>query len=426
MAETSSKLLDPRSVRDWSRVHAWTNLGFLALDYLVAAAATFIAVWFHFHYQQWGLHWLWNIPVWGAVVIINGCVTHRIGLMGHEASHNLLVPNRKWNDILAELLCFYPVFGSLIQYRAKHLRHHLYPNDPHQDPNLGNGKAERLYAKFPMPKRSFIYHYYLKFFWPPFVLANLMDLLDVITIGSGMSPVPVRDANEEERKAGKHSKLLRVRATIFGLIYLAALVIVLRWLTPAGHAVLWPAVGGLYLVGVIVWKILPESAFFRGARLNIPIKSAALLRLTYYTVLFSSFAVVRLEMGWDPTAAFLILWILPLIYVFPYLMLLREVYQHANAGTGQLDNSRIIHADPFTRWAVLGYGNDFHLIHHIYPNVPQYALRGIHGQLLDESEDYREGIEETRGILKPRATGRETSLLDSLAEKGPMPHHRGS
>lgn len=422
MSQSSTKLLDSRSIREWSLVRPWTNLIFLSLDYLVATVSTTAALWFYFHYQEWGLHWAWLVPVWGAAVIINGCVTHRIGLMGHEASHNLLVPNRKWNDILAEVLCFYPVFGSLLQYRAKHLRHHLYPNDPHQDPNLGNGKADRLYAKFPMPKRSFIYQYYLKFFWPPFVLANLMDLLDVITIGSGMSPVPVRDANEEERKQGKHSKFIRVRATVLGILYLAALSVLLRVLGQSSPTVLWLSVGGLYLVAVAIWAMLPESAFFSGARLNISIKGAALLRLSFYTFLFSGLGVIRQVTGFDPLAAFLLLWILPLVYVFPYLMLLREVYQHANAGMGQLDNSRIIHADLFTRWAVLGYGNDFHLIHHIYPNVPQYALRGMHRQLMSESAAYRDGIEETRGILKPRPQHGETGLLDALADQDPMPH----
>jgi len=422
---SSPNYLDSPSIRRWSRVGPWKNLVFLALDYVVAAISTGLALWFHFHYQEWGLHWLWHLPVWGAAIIINGCVTHRIGLMGHESSHNLLFPNRKWNDILAELFCFYPVFGSLIQYRAKHLRHHLYPNDPDLDPNLGNGKAQRLYAKFPMPKRSFIYQYYVKFFWPPFVFANLLDLLDVITIGSGHSPVPVRDTTEEERKAtGKHSKLLRMKATTLGLIYFAAISLVLMFVFPAGPAILWPLVIGIYALAVAVWAKLPESAFFSGARSSVSIKSLALLRLTYYTLLFSGFGVIRHFTGWDPTVAFLLLWILPLIYLFPYLMLLREVFQHANAGTGPLNNSRIIHADPFTRWALLGYGNDFHIIHHIYPNVPQYALRGIHRQLLAESEAYRNGIEETRGILKPRSSSNEPSVLDSLADPSPMPHHR--
>lgn len=418
---TSIPLLDSPTVRRLCAVKTFANLLPLVLDYLVAAAAIGIAVWFHLNHRHWGLHWAWHLPVWGAAAVVNGCVFHRIGLMGHEASHNLLVPSRKWNDILAELLCFYPVFGSLLQYRAKHLAHHLYPNDPEKDPNLGNGKAERLYAKFPMPRCTFIYQYYVKFFWPPFVLANLADLLEVITIGSGLSPVPVRDATAEERKQGKTSRLLKFQATLLGLIYFVVLILTLSLSRFVGWPTMWKSVAALYSIAFIVWSFLPESAFFRGARLNIPVRHAALLRFTFYTVFFSALGLVRQLTGFDPTLAFLILWILPLVYVFPYLMLLREVYQHANAGQGQIDNSRIILADPFTRWALLGYGNDLHLIHHIYPNVPQYALRETHDLLMEKSPDYREGVEITDGVIRPR-TPEKAGLLDALAAPAPLPH----
>ncbi|MEM1410679.1 MAG: 2Fe-2S iron-sulfur cluster-binding protein, partial [Pseudomonadota bacterium] len=81
------------------------------------------------------------------------------------------------NDLLADLLCFFPIWSSLVHYRNKHLNHHLYPNDPDHDPNLAGDKAEELFGRFPMPKPAFIYQYYLKFFWPPFVFRNLLDLL---------------------------------------------------------------------------------------------------------------------------------------------------------------------------------------------------------------------------------------------------------
>ncbi|NNE93793.1 MAG: hypothetical protein HKN23_19250 [Verrucomicrobiales bacterium] len=403
-ASTAKKkpLIPPKDLRSYARVRPFENLFWLALDYLTLAISTGAAIWFHFRYADFGLHWAWQIPVWGLAILINGCVSHRIGLMGHEASHNLLVPNRKWNDILAELFCFYPVYGSLIQYRTKHLPHHLHPNDPELDPNLGNGKAKRLYAKFPMPKRSFIYHYYLKFFWPPFVFANLLDLLDVITIGSGMGPVP----EKEQRKNG------RGRATVLGLLYLVGLVVMIR-LALAFEWSMWWTTLACWAAGTAVWAMLPERFFVKSAKLNFSVKAAGVLRLSYYTVQYSALGIVAATTGWDPTLAYLLLWIVPLIYLFPYLMLLREIYQHANAGTGTLDNSRIIHADPFTRWAVLGYGNDFHLVHHIYPNIPQYSLRDAHDQLASESEEYRAGAEESFGILDSGELNRP-SLLDTL------------
>jgi len=346
----------------------------------------------------------WTVPVWMLSALIIGCLQHRIGLMGHEASHNLLARNRVLNDILGELLCFLPMFASIVQYRAKHLAHHLYPNNPDKDPNLGNGKAERLYAKFPMPKAEFVYQYYLKFFWPPFVLANLLDLIDVIAIGSGMGPVPDKPKKKDKQ---------RRTASLLGVAYLFALILTLRLDHWYGVPVVL-SVGICWTVAFVVWLMLPRSAFFQGARLNFPIKLGGLMRFTFFTLLLGSLGYLAQETGWDPSLAFCVLWIFPLIYVFPYLMILREVFQHANAGKGRLDNSRIIHADLFTRWVLLGYGNDFHLIHHLYPNIPQYNLRRLHQKFTKESPEYKESIEENQGIHITQE-GQPLSVLDALA-----------
>ena len=99
-------------------------------------------------------------------------------------------------------------------------------------------------------------------------------------------------------------------------------------------------------------------------------------------------------------------------------MLLREVFQHANAGKGRLDNSRNIYTDPFTRWILLGYGNDFHLVHHLYPNIPQYKLRKLHEHFSEESEEYRSSVEETHGIHATTQVQR-MAVLDALAAVNP-------
>jgi len=401
-------LIDNQTLRKQSRVSSWGNLTFLLLDWVCVFLVVAIALAFEWGRRTWGISWLWTVSVWMPCGIVIGCLQHRIGLMGHEASHNLLVKNRVLNDVLAELFCFFPMFASIVQYRTKHLAHHLYPNDPDKDPNLGNGKARRLYAKFPMPKGEFIYQYYLKFFWPPFVLANLMDLIDVISIGSGLGSVPDKPA-----KSGKSRRF----ASLLGVVYLLVLVAALRTSETIGFPVVY-TLGMCWVGAFLVWLILPEGAFFQGARLNFPIKIGGLMRFSYNTLLLGALGLFHQKTGIDPTLAFLMLWIFPLIYVFPYLMLLREVFQHANAGRGKLDNSRIIFTDCFTRWALLGYGNDFHLIHHLYPNVPQYNLRCLHRQISDESEEYRQSVEEDHGIHRS-SDGRHLAVLDALAASSP-------
>lgn len=409
----SVPLLDSDSIRQWVRVHPLRNLGCLAMDYAVLALVQAALIYSLSHLDDWGLSKLWAIPIGMVGVVLTGCIIHRIGLMGHEASHHMLVTNRMWNDILADLLCFYPLWSSLTSYRAKHLGHHLYPNDPEKDPNWAGGKGRDLFARFPMPKPSFIYQYYVKFFWPPFVFKNLYDLLRVLSVGSGMAPVDPKELKSRARKFGKLGVL--ASPTIMALIFLVVLVGIIYASEATGKG--WLVITApilFYLAGVAIWSALPKEQFKRSsAKLSYDAKISGLIRFTFYTVTFLIISWIRFFGNFDLAPFYACFWIFPLIYVFPYLMLLREIYQHANLGTGQLDNSRIIHADPFTCWALLGYGNDYHLIHHIYPNIPHYHLPAAHEKLVNESEVYRESVEESYGTFQSR--GEQKTLLDHLA-----------
>lgn len=394
------------------------NLVWILLDHLCLVAVVGGAIVFDFWRSDEGLHWGWTAAVWGPAAVAVGAIQHRIGLMGHEASHYLLHPNRKWNDVLAELFCFYPLFGTVARYRAKHLKHHLYPNDPDRDPNLDGGKMERFYRHFPMTKRTFYLRHYLGFLWPPFVLSYLFDLIHVITLGGGAAAEADR-----KRRAGSGPRLI---ATGLGVLYVLLLVAALRTSNIHGIPLWIPLLGG-YLLGLSGWSLLPSSAFFQGANVAIPPRVLALLRLSFYTALFGAFALTNRLTGYQTAPAFFLLWVFPLVYIFPYFMLVREIFQHANAGTGTLDNSRVMHVGPIARWAVMGYGNDYHLIHHIYPKVPCYHLREVHEHLLDHATGYRDAVMETEGFHRGRHG--YASLLDSLAEEtvekqGALAHHR--
>lgn len=410
-----TKLLDSPTLRQWTAVHAGRNLLWLFLDYVTAAVIITLTVYFWHNREAWGLHFATSVIVGIVAVILVGCTQHRIGLMGHEASHYLLHPDRKTNDILAELLCFFPVFGTLSQYRAKHLSHHLHPNDPERDMNMRGSRARKLYSHFPMPKPSFIYNYYIKFFWPPFVIYNLVDLLRVVTIGSGLSPIPKDEKNPAEKNP------FYKNATIWGIAYMAIFVGIVQLSRERELSFFFISLASTYLLGLVVTMRLPETWFTRpGGKLSHSFRFAGVLRLTFVTALLLSLGLsFRLTGVWT-AGYFLLLWILPLIYVFPYLMLLREIYQHANADQGDLTNSRVMFTDPFTKWALLGYGNDAHLIHHIYPNIPQYHLLEVHEKLLESNSNYREVAEETYGVYSTSGEDHH-SLLDSLSAQPRSP-----
>jgi fatty acid desaturase len=417
-------LVDSRWLREKARVHPWQNLLFLGLDHLciVVLIASAIAFDLWRRVEEWP--WVASAPVWIPAALLIGVLQHRIGLMGHEASHFLLHPNRRWNDLLADWLCFFPVFGSLANYRAKHLEHHLHPNDPERDPNFDGGKFERFYAFFPMAKRHFAIRYGLGFFWPPFVLSNLLDLLRVITLGGGAAARSQRDGGGTPPSGDKAAS--PVLASRLGVAYIIALAILLRAANLAGFSV-WTTLLVSYAVGLIGWKLLPAAAF--AVRKSAPIdpKWTALFRMTVYSAFFGTTALVLQYTGYQSFPAFFLLWVFPLVYVFPYLMLVREIFQHANAGTGELDNSRIMNVSPLIRWAVLGYGNDYHLVHHLYPNIPCYRLAEVHEHLASEVPRYRREVTETKGLRSRRRQPESPSLLDCLAEPkdAPMPGSAG-
>lgn len=392
------KLLHHQQLREWSKLRSWRNFGWLALDYACVLLVAGCAVGFHIVCQEQGYYWAWELPVVLLAVFHLGILQHRIALMGHEASHGLLLPSRVWNDRVANLLCFYPLFSDIRLYRKRHVGHHLHPNDHEQDPNLFGGKVERIWAKFPMGKLKFARCFYLMFFWPPFVLRNLLDLFLTLSAGTQgaagtvarKSPLPLLG-----RIWFILSSLLLVSCVAFGVRS-------------------WPLLLCMTALAVCVWAWHPAQAFStEGGMTPKVLKQNALQKLSFNAMLLLVVGVLSERFGGQVVVAFIVLWVCPLIYVFPYLMLLREIYQHANAGTEDLDNSRIMHVDPFTRWALLGYGNDYHLAHHLYPNIPHDRLAEVHDALLRESGDYAKAVAESYGVVQ--APPGRRSILDLLA-----------
>ncbi len=359
------------------------------------------AIGFHLVRHMQGFHWAWEVPVVALAVFHLGILQHRIALIGHEASHFMLLPDRAWNDRLANLLIFYPLFSDIRLYRKRHLGHHLHPNNYEEDSNLSGGKVERIWTQFPMGKQKFARCYYLMFFWPPFVLRNLLDLFLTLTAGT------------RGKAAGAGGKGLRM-ALLGRICFILMALVMLGSIIYGARG--WPVIGCMYAMAVIVWACLPAQAFSDGPdHLTADaLKRAGLQKLSCYALLLLVLAEMGRQSGGQVVVGFIVLWVCPLLYVFPYLMLLREIYQHANAGTGDLDNTRIMHVDAFTRWALLGYGNGFHVVHHLFPNIPHDRLAEVHEVLQQESCEYAAAVAESYGVVNAPAGRR--SILDMLAQ----------
>ncbi|MEX2560971.1 MAG: fatty acid desaturase [Pirellulales bacterium] len=386
-----------------------TNLFYLAADYLTLAVILTAAISFCHLRPQWGLSWLWNMPVVIVTVLLVGAVQHRFAGLAHEGAHYILLKNRFFNELVSDLFCMFPLFSTTAQYRQIHLGHHEYTNDWQRDPELLNLGQTRMMDRFPMTRGQFVTQFFARIFWPPTLLRYMWDNIYVTTLGNGVHPYLKKSAGKPRGRIGT------VRITsLLGVAYLAAIVLAMGYLSWHGNWTLlavtplafWLAAAGLV-------RMLPDDWFFQ-SQLR-PVHSAKLtsnLRLGWITGLECVLAWSRYATGVEWGVYFWLFWLLPLFTSFPYYMLLRDLYQHANADDGKLTNSRVMFTNPLVRWAMFIYGQDIHLTHHLYPAVPHYNLRKLHRLLVDNSPEYAKHVVECHGMLWN--TNGKPTLLDCM------------
>ena len=81
-------------------------------------------------------------------VMLIGARQLGMAILVHDAAHGALFRNRKLNDWVSDWLLAFPVLTDTKAYRAYHLEHHKYVQQP-KDPDIG------LSAPFPITKSSF-------------------------------------------------------------------------------------------------------------------------------------------------------------------------------------------------------------------------------------------------------------------------------
>jgi len=402
-----------RRLMSLRRVDNTTNLVYLFVEYLALLVVAGIAILFSEFRGSWGLPWWWNVPVFTIAVVLIGGIQHRLAGLGHEAAHYSFMKNRFLNDLIPDLFCMFPLMSALHFYRVFHLGHHQFTNDPDRDPDLLNlGPAKRA-GEFPMTRRRFIFViYFCALVAPLRCLRYQWAYIQVNTFGTGRNVYFRRLAT-----TGLPPKPRFRLGTILGITYVFGFAAVLGVLTLIGQPH-WIIPAGLFgiVLAALVTHGLPDWAIHRSPfRQAYSPRFASTVRLGFYTTVLSMLAYIRWASGGASFIYPILLWQLPLGTSFMFFMFLRDVYQHSNADTGRLTNSRVFFPDSFTRWAVFVYGQDMHVPHHLFPAVPHYRLRRLHELLKSSHPGYRLDVVEAHGTFYNHRDRR--TILDEMTRK---------
>lgn len=69
-------------------------------------------------------HFFWHPLLYVITIIFIGGRQHALAVLQHDAAHFRLLPNKKWNDVVAELFLAWPILLSNQYFREYHFLHH--------------------------------------------------------------------------------------------------------------------------------------------------------------------------------------------------------------------------------------------------------------------------------------------------------------
>jgi len=178
--------------------------------------------------QGWGLLSVSRTVVLASVVMLGALVMlakqHALGVILHDASHGRLFQSRRWNDLVCNWACAFPIFLSTAGYRTAHLPHHLFINTEN-DPTWRQF-VMREQIGFPMPRRQ---------------MARLLagDLVAIVPGGIGLLRRVLTGVRRETDAPSTLSGSDRKQMIAFWLLALGAIAwsgtaayFVLLWLLP--------------------------------------------------------------------------------------------------------------------------------------------------------------------------------------------------
>ena len=390
-----------RLLKQYRHPNNLRNLRHLALDLGSAVGLIATGVWLCEAVATGSLPVFVGLPLIAGIVVLIGAVQHRLAGLGHEGSHHVLFRHRWLNELVADWLCMFPIFTTTDHYRSLHLGHHRWVNDKELDPEFHNLGRARMLHDFPMSRWQFVTHFLSRILWPVSLLRYSWDNMMHGTIGI--------------TERGKTDWPVLRPLFLAGVAHVALVTLAMRSLATSGSILNITIVifASSTMAGIAI-SLMPQSLFYRSGYPGCygP-KLRSWMRLTFFTLLQGGLVMGSMLSGADWLWYFRVLWLLPLITGFPYFMLLRDAWQHANTDEGRYTNSRVMFPDAFSRWAIFMYGSDIHLTHHLHPGVPHYKLRRLHETLKRRSKDYAEEVVETYGTFRSSRAG-YPCLIDTI------------
>ncbi|MCB0707041.1 MAG: fatty acid desaturase family protein [Saprospiraceae bacterium] len=144
--------VDPKLLKPLFKTQAHRHLFALVFDWVLMLATIVLCIRF------------FNPIVYILAVIVIGARMHAMAILMHDATHFRFLKNRKWNDLITNLVTMYPLFTSIEVYRENHLKHHKHLNTDH-DPDWVSklGKKEFTFPKSKMEFLSTIFSYFTLF-----------------------------------------------------------------------------------------------------------------------------------------------------------------------------------------------------------------------------------------------------------------------
>ncbi|MGB9154793.1 MAG: fatty acid desaturase family protein [Alphaproteobacteria bacterium] len=98
-----------------------------------------------------------NVPAYIIALLVIGNRQHALAVLGHEGAHYTLHADRRLNDFISNLFCFWPLLITTDGYRNLHFIHHNNTGTS-KDPELLHKKARAPQWDLPLNKRKvFLY-----------------------------------------------------------------------------------------------------------------------------------------------------------------------------------------------------------------------------------------------------------------------------